>query len=310
MRSVWPDSSSTGRAGSSSRTRSPGTGPIPSRCSTRSSCGTAASCWRRRCSSPRRGVAGRCAKCRCRRSRGRGGAVDFVRSATGRRSARTPRAAAWGAGRARGAPAGGRAGSAGPSRPPPPAGGPPGSTTSAFLALAGRRVLLVEREPFPRFHVGESLLPATLPILDRLGVHRAIAERGFQVKYGATFHDQESGLEHTFYFLRDKPWPSYAYQVPRADFDALLLEHAQKLGVDVRQPASVESVAFDGGGVTVTAESHGQRNEVRARFLVDASGRAGLLSQKVGRRERIPNLGKVALFAHWRGGWRAPRPVD
>src|SRR5947208_455915 len=124
-------------------------------------------------------------------------------------------------------------------------GGPAGSTAGAFLAQAGRRVLLVEREPFPRFHVGESLLPATLPILDRLGVHRAIAERGFQVKYGATFHDQESGLEHTFYFLRDKPWPSYAYQVPRADFDALLLEHAQKLGVEVRQPATVESVALD-----------------------------------------------------------------
>src|SRR2546422_8177852 len=73
---------------------------------------------------------------------------------------------------------------------------------------------------------------------DRLGVHKAIAERGFQVKYGATFHDQESGLEHTFYFLRDKPWPPYAYQVPRAEFDALLLEHAKKLGVDVRQPAT------------------------------------------------------------------------
>src|SRR2546430_14718986 len=73
-----------------------------------------------------------------------------------------------------------------------------------------------------------------------------------------------------------------------------------------RSPAPVESVAFDAGGVTVTAESHGQRNEVRARFLVDASGRAGLLSQKIGRRERIPNLGKVALFAHWRGGWRGP----
>src|SRR5207247_11154 len=138
-------------------------------------------------------------------------------------------------------------------------GGPAGSTTAAVLARAGRRVLLLEREPFPRFHVGESLLPATLPILDRLGAHKAIAERGFQVKYGATFHDQESGLEHTFYFLRDKPWPPYAYQVPRAEFDALLLEHAKKLGVDVRQPATALAVAFDADGVTVTAESHGQR---------------------------------------------------
>ena len=189
-------------------------------------------------------------------------------------------------------------------------GGPAGSATGGFLAQAGRRVLLVEREPFPRFHVGESLLPATLPILDRLGAHKAIAERGFQVKYGATFHDQESGLEHTFYFLRDKPWPPYAYQVPRAEFDALLLEHAKKLGVDVRQPATALAVAFDADGVTVTAESHGQRTEMRARFLVDATGRAGLLSQTLGGRERIPNLGKVALFAHWRGAWRAPAPDE
>jgi len=189
-------------------------------------------------------------------------------------------------------------------------GGPGGSATGAFLARAGRRVLLFEREPFPRFHVGESLLPASLPVLDRLGVHKTIAERGFQLKTGAAFHDQESGLEHTFYFLRGKPWPSYSYQVPRAEFDTILLEHAKKLGVDVRQPATVESVAFDTGGVTVTATGHGQRTETRARFLVDASGRAGLLAQKVGRRERVPNLGKIALFAHWRGAWRAPAPDE
>jgi flavin-dependent dehydrogenase len=189
-------------------------------------------------------------------------------------------------------------------------GGPGGSATGAFLAKAGRRVLLFEREPFPRFHVGESLLPASLPVLERLGILPAIAERGFQVKTGAAFHDQESGSAHTFYFLRGKPWPSYSYQVPRADFDALLLDHARKLGVDVRQPATVESVAFDADGVTVGAVSHGQRTETRARFLVDASGRAGLLAQKVGRRERVPNLGKVALFAHWRGAWRAPAPDE
>lgn len=189
-------------------------------------------------------------------------------------------------------------------------GGPGGSATGAFLAKAGRRVLLFEREPFPRFHVGESLLPASLPVLERLGILPEIAERGFQLKTGAAFHDQESGSAHTFYFLRGKPWPSYSYQVPRADFDALLLDHARKLGVDVRQPATVESVAFDADGVTVGAVSHGQRTETRARFLVDASGRAGLLAQKLGRRERVPNLGKVALFAHWRGAWRAPAPDE
>src|SRR5256712_9328475 len=105
-------------------------------------------------------------------------------------------------------------------------------------------------------------------MLTRLGVHRAIAERGLQVKYGATYHDQESGLEHTFYFLRDKPWPPYAYQVPRAEFDALLLEHAKKLGVDVRQPATALAAAFDAAGVTVTAESLGHATERLARLLV------------------------------------------
>ena len=184
-------------------------------------------------------------------------------------------------------------------------GGPAGSTTGAFLARAGRRVLLFEREPFPRFHVGESLLPATLPILERMGALATVAERGFQVKYGATFHDQESDFQRTFYFLTNKPWPSHSYQVRRADFDALLLEHAAKHGVDVRQRATVESVAFDADGVSVAARLDGLPITARARFLVDASGRDGLIATKLGHRERIPNLGKVALFAHFRGAGRA-----
>jgi len=185
-------------------------------------------------------------------------------------------------------------------------GGPAGSTTGAFLARAGRRVLLFEREPFPRFHVGESLLPATLPILERMGALATVAERGFQVKYGATFHDQESDFQRTFYFLTNKPWPSYSYQVHRADFDALLLEHAATHGVDVRQRATVESIAFDADGVSVAARRDGLPITARARFLVDASGRDGLIATKLGRRERIPNLGKVALFAHFRGAGRLP----
>ncbi|MBI4635920.1 MAG: tryptophan 7-halogenase [Candidatus Rokubacteria bacterium] len=185
-------------------------------------------------------------------------------------------------------------------------GGPAGSTAATCLARAGRRVVLFEREPFPRLHVGESLLPANLPLLDRIGVHPAIVERGFQVKYGATFSDQESQLEHTFYFARNKPWPYYAYQVPRAEFDTVLLDHARKQGVDVRQPATVETITLDGTGVTVSAEEHGQAVTLRARFLIDASGRDGFFASRLGRREAIPNLGKVALFAHFRGAERAP----
>jgi flavin-dependent dehydrogenase len=143
-------------------------------------------------------------------------------------------------------------------------------------------------------------------VLERMGALAAIAEHGFQVKYGATFHDGETDFQRTFYFLTNKPWPSYSYQVHRADFDALLLDHAAKQGVVVRQRVSVESVALDADGVSVAAQHDGQPITARARFLVDATGRDGLMATKLGRRERIPNLGKVALFAHFRGAERAP----
>jgi len=184
-------------------------------------------------------------------------------------------------------------------------GGPGGSTTAAFLARAGLDVGLFERETFPRLRVGESLLPAMLPILDRLGARELIENHGFIVKHGATFHDQESAAEQGFYFLEGKPWPPYTFQVPRAEFDTLLLDHARKQGVAVYQPASVESVAFDREGVTLTSSPGGVQT-TRARFLVDASGRDSFLASRTGRRERIPNLGKVALFAHYRGATRAP----
>ena len=186
-------------------------------------------------------------------------------------------------------------------------GGPAGSSTATWLARAGLRVALFERERFPRFHVGESLIPATLPILDRLGVLSAVAQGGFITKYGAVFTDQEMDLEHTFYFLRDRPWPHYSYQVPRAQFDALLLDHARASGVVVRQPSLVESVSLDESGVTLTGESEDDgRFAARGAFLVDASGRDGFLATRVGRRDRVPNLGKVALYAHFHGAHRAP----
>jgi flavin-dependent dehydrogenase len=184
-------------------------------------------------------------------------------------------------------------------------GGPGGSTTAGFLARGGLSVVLFERERFPRLRVGESLLPAMLPLLDRLGARDAVERHGFLVKHGATFYDQESGQEHRFYFLEGKPWPPYAFQVPRAEFDTVLLDHARAQGVDVRQPVEVESVAFDADGVALTSRDGGTET-TRARFLVDASGRESFLATRSGHRERIPNLGKVALFAHFRGAARAP----
>lgn len=185
-------------------------------------------------------------------------------------------------------------------------GGPGGSTTATFLADGGLRVALFERERFPRFHVGESLMPATMLLLRQLGALDEVARRGFQPKFGATFVDEESATSQTFYFLPGQPWPNYSYQVPRAEFDTLLLDHARKRGVSVFQPAEVDDARFDAEGVTVTADAEGERIEARAAVLVDASGRDAFIATRRGTRRRRPNLGKVALFAHWRGAERMP----
>jgi flavin-dependent dehydrogenase len=185
-------------------------------------------------------------------------------------------------------------------------GGPGGASTAGFLARGGLKVAVFERETFPRFHVGESLMPATTLLLDQLGVREKVEQAGFQVKLGAMFVDETNDLETTFYFLPDMPWPQYTFQVPRAQFDLLLLEHARSLGVDVRQPATVEDAEFDADGVTVTAFADGARTKLRAAMLVDASGRASFLANRLGERRRIPNLGKVAMFTHFRGAQRLP----
>jgi len=185
--------------------------------------------------------------------------------------------------------------------------GPGGTSAATFLSRGGLRVALAEREMFPRFHVGESLLPANMPVLERLGVLDEVRARGFLVKYGAYFHDQDMDLGFQFFFREGKPWPQYTYEVQRADFDKILLDHAARQpDVTLLQPATVERVTFDEEGVTaLVSESTGPR-EIRARFLVDASGRDALIATRHGRRRPVEGLGKVALFAHFQGGKRWP----
>jgi flavin-dependent dehydrogenase len=185
-------------------------------------------------------------------------------------------------------------------------GGPGGSTVATHLARGGLNVALFEREVFPRFKVGESLVPATMLLLQRLGALDPVARGGFQVKNGASFLDQETGLGHDFYFLKGMPWPNWTYNVPRAQFDTILLEHSRKQGVTVYQPATVARVSLDAEGVDLGVETAGEHTDYRARFLVDASGRDAFLASREGRRRRVPNLGKVALFAHYRGADRFP----
>jgi flavin-dependent dehydrogenase len=194
-------------------------------------------------------------------------------------------------------------------------GGPGGSTVATALGRAGRRVVLLEREKFPRFHVGESLLPFALPIFDRLGVHEKIRAAGFQTKYGAFFWNESNGTTRPVVFAeaRDPNHPM-AYQVKRADFDDLLLRHAASCGAEVREETEVEDVLFERGravGVRLRPRG-GAPSEIRARVVVDASGQGALLSRKLGIRSFDPKLKRAALFAHYESlRWpQGSRPGD
>jgi flavin-dependent dehydrogenase len=186
-------------------------------------------------------------------------------------------------------------------------GGPAGATAAALLARAGLAVACFKRERFPRFHIGESLLPASTPLFERLGVIANLETAGFLRKYGAVFVDEADGREVTFNFRPGPHWADYAYNVPRADFDRLLLDHAAKEGATVVEGAEVTSVAIEPDRVRLgVATDAGERADVEAAFLVDATGRDALLASRFGRREPMPTLGKVALFGHYAGARRFP----
>ena len=182
-------------------------------------------------------------------------------------------------------------------------GGPGGSTVATALSRAGRSVLVLEREKFPRFHVGESLLPFSLPIFDRLGVHEKIRAAGYQTKYGAYFWNETNGTTRPVVFAeaRDPNHPM-AYQVKRAEFDELLLRHSASCGAEVREETAVEDVLFEGGravGRARPARRAERREDIRARVVVDASGQGAILSRKLGLRRFDPKLKRAAFFAHY-----------
>jgi flavin-dependent dehydrogenase len=182
-------------------------------------------------------------------------------------------------------------------------GGPGGSTVATVLARAGRRVLLLEKAKFPRFHVGESLLPFNLPLFDRIGVAEKVRAAGYQVKRGAYFWNEATGGVRPVDFATgiDDRHPS-AFHVKRAEFDELLLRHAEDSGAEVREETPVDRVIFeDGRAVGVVARSASGPEEIRARVVVDASGQTALLSRQLGTRRFDPKLKRAGLFAHYEG---------
>jgi flavin-dependent dehydrogenase len=187
-------------------------------------------------------------------------------------------------------------------------GGPAGATVATLLAQAGLQVAVFERTAFPRFHIGESLLPANLPIFDRLACHDTLRQTGFLTKPGATFCDEYEGRGYNTFAFQPTPFqPAFAYNVVRATFDDLLLQHAAHVGAVVYRQHLVQDACVSPDKVTIQVHGpHGARQEVQARLLVDASGRTTFLGTSLGQREPLPDLGKVAIFAHFRGARRDP----
>src|SRR5689334_3801044 len=154
-------------------------------------------------------------------------------------------------------------------------GGPGGSSAATFLARAGKRVLVLEKEHFPRFHIGESLLPYNQKIFREMGVLPTLEAAGFTKKYGAQFHlgNASKSLKLTFSngcYTREP----IAFQVERARFDDLLLKHARSCGAEVREGWMATRFTRENGHVTIEARGPNDQTEtLQASFLIDASGR-------------------------------------
>ena len=179
-------------------------------------------------------------------------------------------------------------------------GGPAGATAAAALARAGIRVLVCEREAFPRFHIGESLLPAGNTVFKEIGVWERIEAAGFVRKAGAEFESADGRKwVHNDFSKGLLPGNEYTYQVERARFDALMLEHARDCGATVRQPLGVARIERAASGWNVHLADG---TAVRAPYLIDASGREVFLAQQLQiSRVPLPYERKIALYGQFRG---------
>src|SRR5450755_2729550 len=190
-------------------------------------------------------------------------------------------------------------------------GGPAGSTIAALLAEQGRDVVVIEKAVHPRFHIGESLLPANAALFDRLGVRDQVEAIGM-AKYGVEFVSPEH--EHRQFIEFSEAWDKsmpYAWQVRRSELDELLFRNAAKKGARAIEGCRVRKVEFDAEGATVDTElDDGAKKTWRTRFLVDASGRDTLLANQFRCKEKNPKHNSSALFGHFEGATRLPGKAE
>ena len=185
-------------------------------------------------------------------------------------------------------------------------GGPAGSTAAALLARAGWRAIVFEREKFPRFHIGESLLPFSMKAFTRLGLHEKFLRAGFMKKFGGEIIGACSETGTKFYFKDGyRSQTDHAYQVTRGDFDKVLLDHAAECGAEVHEETLVDRVEFSNEDIELGVQSNGTSNSIRARYLIDASGRTSVLGRQFKIKKTYDHLQKLSIFAHYDGVWRA-----
>ena len=186
-------------------------------------------------------------------------------------------------------------------------GGPAGATASTLIAQQGYRVQLFEREHFPRFHIGESLIPETYWVLKRLNMLPKMQNSPFVKKYSVQFVGQTGRLSEPFYFMEHKPHEcSQTWQVLRSEFDKMMLDNAREHGVDVHEGVRVLEVLFDGDralGVRIM-EENGQQRDVHCQVVVDASGQSAMLQNRFKLKIDDPVLRKGALWTYWEGAYR------
>jgi flavin-dependent dehydrogenase len=188
-------------------------------------------------------------------------------------------------------------------------GGPSGTGTAAILAEYGHRVLVLEREKFPRYHIGESLIPFTYGPLERLGLIPKMRNSHFMKKFSVSFVQPDGKRSQPFYFFNryDRGTIAQSWQVLRSEFDEMLMNHARERGAEVKEETSVTQLLKDDNGKVIGVEAKGKDGKIEhfhAKLVIDASGKEAFASNRQGWRVGDPYLNKVAIWTYYRGSKR------